>query len=45
MKIILLIYFIQLVDKQRTYFRAVKEFQEECTKNEILTSKLEQLTN
>jgi len=30
-----------LVDMQRSYFQAVKEFQEECTKNEFLVSKLE----
>jgi hypothetical protein len=34
-----------LVDQQRRYFKAVKDFQDECTKNEWLTSKLEQLEN
>ena len=33
--------FIQLVDQQRKYFSAVKEFQVECNKNEWLNSKLE----
>ena len=33
-----------LVDKQRSYFKAVKEFQEECTKNELLTSKIAQMS-
>jgi hypothetical protein len=33
----------QLVDEQRKYFKAVKDFQEECTKNEFLEEKLEQL--
>lgn len=32
-----------LVDEQRKYFKAVKDFQEECTKNEWLEEKLEQL--
>jgi hypothetical protein len=35
---------VQLVDEQRRYFKAVKDFQEECNKNEWLTSKLEQLS-
>ena len=35
--------FLQLVDEQRKYFKAVKDFQEECTKNEFLEEKLEQL--
>jgi len=30
-----------LVDEQRRYFKAVKDFQEECNKNEIYTMKLE----
>jgi hypothetical protein len=34
---------LQLVDEQRKYFKAVKDFQEECTKNEFLEEKLEQL--
>ena len=33
----------ELVDKQRLYFKTVKDFQEECTKNEWLLQKLEQL--
>ncbi|XP_071487637.1 coiled-coil domain-containing protein 93-like [Diadema antillarum] len=32
--------FLDLVEKQRLYFKTVKEFQEECRKNEILLSKL-----
>jgi len=31
----------QLLDKQRSYFKAVKEFQEECVKNEKLATALE----
>ena len=30
----------KLVVRQRKYFKAVKEFQEECDKNEVLTQKL-----
>ena len=33
----------QLVDEQRRYFKAVKDFQDECNKNEWLTQKLEAL--
>jgi hypothetical protein len=33
----------QLVDQQRLYFKTVKDFQEECNKNEWLLQKLEQL--
>ncbi|CAM9394292.1 unnamed protein product [Ectocarpus fasciculatus] len=33
----------QLIDEQRRYFKAVKDFQEECNKNEWLTTKLEQM--
>jgi hypothetical protein len=33
------------VDEQRKYFKAVKDFQEECTKNEWLAEKLEQLSH
>lgn len=33
-----------LVDEQRKYFKAVKEFQDECNKNDWLMAKLEQLT-
>jgi len=33
-----------LLEKQRNYFKGVKEFQEECFKNERLTEALEQLT-
>lgn len=32
--------FLELVDKQRLYFRTVKEFKEECRKNELLVGKL-----
>lgn len=35
--------YAQLVDEQRKYLKAVKDFQDECTKNEWLTTKLEQL--
>lgn len=35
---------VQLVDEQRKYFKAVKDFQDECNKNDWLTSKLEQIT-
>ena len=31
----------QLVDQQRRYFRAVKDFQTECLRNEMLTEQLE----
>ena len=34
-----------LVDQQRKYFKAVKDFQEECTKNEWLATKLDQLSH
>lgn len=33
-------HFLELVDKQRLYFRTVKEFKEECRKNELLMGKL-----
>ena len=33
----------QLVDQQRDYFKAIKDFQEECDKNEWLTSRLEMI--
>ncbi|XP_063964183.1 coiled-coil domain-containing protein 93-like [Lytechinus pictus] len=33
--------YLDLVEKQRLYFKTVKEFQEECRKNEILLSKLQ----
>lgn len=29
-----------LLDDQRKYFKAVKDFQDECTRNEVLTSTL-----
>ena len=35
---------MQLVDEQRKYFKAVKDFQDECNKNDWLQSKLEQIT-
>ncbi len=35
----------RLVDDQRTYYKAVKDFQEECDKNEWLQSKLTQLSS
>jgi hypothetical protein len=31
------------VDEQRKYFKTVKDLQDECTKNEFLVSKLEQV--
>lgn len=34
----------QLLSKQRAYFKAVKEFKEECSKNEILEQKLKERT-
>lgn len=36
--------FVQLVDEQRKYFKAVKDFQDECNKNDWLSAKLEQIT-
>lgn len=33
---------LELVDKQRLYFRTVKEFKEECRKNEVLVGKLKE---
>eukprot|EP00029_Vermamoeba_vermiformis_P009756 TRINITY_DN4977_c0_g1_i1.p1 TRINITY_DN4977_c0_g1~~TRINITY_DN4977_c0_g1_i1.p1 ORF type:complete len:637 (+),score=299.86 TRINITY_DN4977_c0_g1_i1:43-1953(+) len=33
----------QLLDKERAYYRAAKEFQEECKKTELLNTKLSQL--
>uniref|UniRef100_A0A8C9Z2A8 Coiled-coil domain-containing protein 93 n=1 Tax=Sander lucioperca TaxID=283035 RepID=A0A8C9Z2A8_SANLU len=32
--------YLELLDKQRLYFKTVKEFKEECRKNEMLLSKL-----
>jgi len=32
-----------LLEKQRNYFKAVKEFQDECVKNEKLANALERL--
>jgi DNA repair exonuclease SbcCD ATPase subunit len=34
--------YLALIEKQRQYFKTVKDFQEECRKNEILQSKLQQ---
>jgi len=34
-----------LVDEQRKYFKAIKDFQDECTKNEWLSGKLEQMSH
>ena len=34
----------KLIEKQRRYFKAVKEFQEECDRNEKLSDMLEQRT-
>lgn len=36
--------FLELVDKQRLYFRTVKEFKEECRKNEVLVGKLKEMS-
>ncbi|XP_077988967.1 coiled-coil domain-containing protein 93-like [Glandiceps talaboti] len=33
--------YLDLIDKQRLYFKTVKDFKEECRKNEILLSKLQ----
>ena len=33
-----------LVEEQRRYFKAVKDFQEECNRNEIYAAKLEEMT-
>jgi hypothetical protein len=30
------------VDEQRRYYKAVKDFQDECNKNEWLTAKLDE---
>ncbi|XP_064386221.1 coiled-coil domain-containing protein 93-like [Halichondria panicea] len=32
--------YLELVEKQRSYYKTVRDFQEECRKNEILISKL-----
>jgi len=32
--------YLDLIEKQRIYFKTVKDFKEECRKNEILLSKL-----
>lgn len=32
--------YLELLEKQRLYFKTVKEFKEECRKNEMLLSKL-----
>jgi small-conductance mechanosensitive channel len=34
-----------LVDEQRAYFKAVKDFQAECTKNELYAAKLQEMTS
>ncbi|KAM9302474.1 coiled-coil domain-containing protein 93 [Gastrophryne carolinensis] len=34
--------YLDLLDKQRLYFKIVKEFKEECRKNEVLLSKLKE---
>lgn len=34
--------YLELVDKQRLYFKTVKEFKEECSKNEALVGKLKE---
>lgn len=33
----------QLIEEQRRYLKAVKDFQDECNKNEWLLDKIEQL--
>ena len=35
--------YMNIVDEQRKYFKAVKDFQDECQKNEMLSTKLEDL--
>jgi hypothetical protein len=35
--------YLSLVDKQRQYYKTVKEFQEECRKNEVLLMKVQSL--
>ncbi|RWS22226.1 coiled-coil domain-containing protein 93-like protein [Leptotrombidium deliense] len=35
--------YIDLVEKQRLYYKAVKEFKEECRKNEQLIVELQKL--
>ena len=32
--------YLDLIEKQRLYFKTVKEFKEECRKNEILLNRL-----
>jgi hypothetical protein len=32
--------YLELVEKQRAYYKTVRDFQEECRRNEILVSKL-----
>lgn len=32
----------ELIEKKRLYYKKVKEFQDECKKNEILTRKIQQ---
>ncbi|XP_075037311.1 coiled-coil domain-containing protein 93 [Mixophyes fleayi] len=36
--------YLEMLEKQRLYFKTVKEFKEECRKNEMLLSKLKDLT-
>ncbi|CAD5116478.1 DgyrCDS5360 [Dimorphilus gyrociliatus] len=33
--------FLELIDKGRTYFKLIRDFQEECRRNELLTNQLE----
>ncbi|ESN93607.1 hypothetical protein HELRODRAFT_88479, partial [Helobdella robusta] len=35
----------EVLDRQRLYFKTVKDFQDECKKNELLQMKLQQLTS
>lgn len=34
---------IELNEKQRLYFKTVKEFQEECKKSEVIQAKIQQM--
>jgi len=32
--------YLELIEKQRAYYKTVRDFQEECRKNEVLLAKL-----
>ena len=43
LRVLICVHFVQsLLEKQRQYFKAVKDFQEECDKNELLMAKFEE---